>query len=151
MIKSQDEQVYHSVECLRRYARVWRDAGDARLQSEQFEAMVKEVNKYNPERLQGVARAFTHFLALSNSAENVHRVRRLQQHLEVMTLDAEKQTSGMQTDISHPRHQESGTALPLPPNEEDSFAGCIQRLKDTESEHGQRLFTSISAYQLGHE
>ena len=83
VIKSQDEQVYNSVECLRGYARVWRDKENAHAQSEQFEAMVKEVKKYNPERLQGVARAFTHFLALSNSAENVHRVRRLQQHLQV--------------------------------------------------------------------
>ena len=83
VIKSQDERVYNSVQSLRGCARKWRDAKDAWVQSEQFGAMVKEVKTYDPERLHGVARVFTHFLALSNSAENVHKGRRMQQHLQV--------------------------------------------------------------------
>ena len=38
--------------------------------------MIEEVKTYDIERLTKVSRAFTHFLALSNSAENHHRVRK---------------------------------------------------------------------------
>ena len=43
--------------------------------------MVKEVKKFDAERLLGVARAFTHFLALANTAETHHRVRRLRDQM----------------------------------------------------------------------
>ena len=38
--------------------------------------MIKEVKTYDADKIMGVSRAFTHFLALSNTAENTHRVRK---------------------------------------------------------------------------
>lgn len=43
--------------------------------------MVKEVKTYDAEKLLGVSRAFTHFLALANSAENHHRIRKTRERL----------------------------------------------------------------------
>jgi phosphoenolpyruvate carboxylase len=41
--------------------------------------MIEEVKAYNSEKILGVSRAFTHFLALSNTAENTHRIRKSNQ------------------------------------------------------------------------
>ena len=46
-----------------------------------FDKMVKDIRLYDTKKLLVVARAFTHFLALSNSAENHHRLRRLRQRM----------------------------------------------------------------------
>ena len=43
--------------------------------------MVELVKGYDAQKLRGVSRAFTHFLALANSAEAHHRVRRLREWL----------------------------------------------------------------------
>lgn len=43
--------------------------------------MVNDVKTFDAKKLMGVSRAFTHFLALANSAENHHRIRRLRQRL----------------------------------------------------------------------
>ena len=64
--------------------------------------MIKKVNGYSSTKLLIVSRAFTHFLALSNAAENAHRIR-----LTKMRLLNEKY--GL-------------------PSERDSCGGCITRL-----------------------
>ena len=43
--------------------------------------MIDEVKTYDSYKLMGVSRAFAHFLALSNQAENVHRIRRNNERL----------------------------------------------------------------------
>jgi phosphoenolpyruvate carboxylase len=43
--------------------------------------MVKEVKSYDTKKLSSVGKAFTHFLALSNTAENHHRLRRLREYM----------------------------------------------------------------------
>jgi len=68
--------------------------------------MVDRVKTYDAEKLIGVSRAFTHFLALSNSAENHHRIRRGKERLI-----------------------ESGEQSALSPRI-DSFAGTISKLKN---------------------
>jgi len=77
IIQSHDRDVYEAVERLRPLGRQWRKENPAALNE-----MVKEVKTYSPAKLLGVSRAFTHFLALSNSAENHHRIRRLRDGLK---------------------------------------------------------------------
>jgi hypothetical protein len=77
IIQSHDRDVYEAVERLRPMGRQWRKENPAALNE-----MVKEVKAYSPAKLLGVSRAFTHFLALSNSAENHHRIRRLRDGLK---------------------------------------------------------------------
>jgi phosphoenolpyruvate carboxylase len=78
-IKCDDQGVFYSVEKLRALGREWREPGGG--SKGKLDEMVKEVKSYDTKKLRGVARAFTHFLALSNSAENHHRVRRLREFL----------------------------------------------------------------------
>ena len=76
VIKNEDSQVYESVEKLRNWGKEWRqEDGDKNA----FDKIVEEVKTYDARRLMGVSRAFTHFLALSNSCENHHRIRRLRE------------------------------------------------------------------------
>ena len=42
-----------------------------------FDEIVNTVKNYDVQSLGGISRAFTHFLALSNTAESYNRVRRL--------------------------------------------------------------------------
>lgn len=78
VIKLQNEDIYDSVEQLRGWGREWRRPnGDIKA----FDRMVDDVKAYDASKLMGVSRAFTHFLALSNSAENHHRIRRLRDGL----------------------------------------------------------------------
>jgi phosphoenolpyruvate carboxylase len=64
--------VFESVETLRVYGREWRTpTGEA-----SFVKMIKHVEGLDNNTLLRVARGFTHFLTLSNSAENHHRIRR---------------------------------------------------------------------------
>eukprot|EP00605_Chrysophyceae_sp_TOSAG23-4_P002127 GSChrysophyteH1.ASY1.ANO1.2353.1 assembled CDS len=70
IIRTHDPEVFNAVEILRDHGRKWRSKEYK--DGEHFDAMVKEVESYSTEKLKGVARAFTHFLALSNSAENHH-------------------------------------------------------------------------------
>ena len=75
IVNDSDPDVYNAVEKLREQARGWRnvESGNA----SHFDDMVADIASYDTKKLKGVARAFTHFLALSNSAENHHRVRRI--------------------------------------------------------------------------
>jgi phosphoenolpyruvate carboxylase len=75
IVKSSDPNVYDAVEKLREQARSWRDVENGN--AAHFDEMVADVASYDTKKLKGVARAFTHFLSLSNSAENHHRVRRI--------------------------------------------------------------------------
>lgn len=82
--------------------------------------MVEEVKSSSPLKMLGVTRAFSHFLALANSAENHHRVRRLRERL----LD-------------------SGTESALP-MKRDSLAGNIAKLKDEMGISPQDIHQAIS-------
>ena len=78
IVKSTDPEVFDAVEKLREKSRSWRSEGG---NPDHFEDMVKDIASYDTKKLKGVARAFTHFLALANSAENHHRVRRLRERM----------------------------------------------------------------------
>ena len=78
IVKSTDPEVFDAVEKLREKSRSWRSEGG---NPDHFEDMVKDIASYDNKKLKGVARAFTHFLALANSAENHHRVRRLRERM----------------------------------------------------------------------
>lgn len=43
--------------------------------------MITEVKGFSAEKINGVTRAFTHFLALANTAENTHRIRKAKTRL----------------------------------------------------------------------
>ncbi len=78
VIRNQDESVFNTVEKFRAWGHEWRSpSGDINA----FDKMVNEVKSLDAKHLMGVARAFTHFLSLSNSAENRHRVRKLRDRL----------------------------------------------------------------------
>jgi phosphoenolpyruvate carboxylase len=79
IVKSTDPEVFDAVEKLRLQARAWRN--EEASTGQQFDEMVQDIASYDTTKLKGVARAFTHFLALSNSAENHHRVRRLRNRM----------------------------------------------------------------------
>jgi phosphoenolpyruvate carboxylase len=68
--------------------------------------MVSHVESCKSDHLKNVARSFAQFLALSNCAENYHRIRRLRENI-----------------------RDSGLDLPLP-NKVDSIAGGIKHLVD---------------------
>ena len=78
IVKSTDPEVFDAVERLREKSRSWRSEGG---NPDHFEDMVNEIASFDNKKLKGVARAFTHFLALANSAENHHRVRRLRERM----------------------------------------------------------------------
>ena len=78
-IKEDDQGVFDSVEKLRALGREWRTPGGHN--KSKLDEIVKEVKSYDVKKLHGISRAFTHFLALANSAENHHRVRRLRDFL----------------------------------------------------------------------
>ena len=61
------------VEFMRKSAQAWRNEHD----DEYFGHMTNSVKNMSEEELRDVARAFSHFLALSNCAETHHRLRRL--------------------------------------------------------------------------
>ena len=75
IVHDSDQDVYNAVEKLREQARSWRNVENGN--ATHFDDMVADIASYDTKKLKGVARAFTHFLALSNSAENHHRVRRI--------------------------------------------------------------------------
>jgi phosphoenolpyruvate carboxylase len=78
IIKTHDRDAFEAVEKLRSCGREWRSAGG---DEAAFDEMVSDISTYDTKKLLVVARAFTHFLALSNSAENHHRIRRLRQRM----------------------------------------------------------------------
>lgn len=86
--------------------------------------MVTEVKSFQADKLIGVTRAFSHFLALANSAENHHRVRRLRERLLDSGLDS---------------------ALPM---KVDSFAGTIAKLKDELGVSSEDIHHAISTQYL---
>lgn len=79
----------------------WRQSASA---DAAFEEMVQSVKSYDAPTLLGVARSFSNFLSLSNTAENFHRIRKLRETLKA-----------------------SGSEYGLWPKG-DSCAGSIQRL-----------------------
>lgn len=91
IIKENDESVYNNIEKLRTLSKEWRLLSKESIENKSealdnkskksFDMMVKEVNDYDIKMINGVARGFTHFLSLSNSAENQHRTRRLRERL----------------------------------------------------------------------
>ena len=88
---------------------------------EAFDEMVTEVKSYDAQKLIRISRAFTHFLALSNSAENHHRIRRLKSSFK-----------------------DSNYALP---SKEDSCAGSIRRLLGNGSS-ADDIFAALCSQQV---
>lgn len=84
--------------------------------------MVEEVKSYDAEKLMGVSKAFSHFLALSNTAENQHRIRRLKESLK-----------------------DSMFALP---SKEDSCAGSIKRLLTKHGISADEIYAALSTQQV---
>lgn len=77
-IKKHDPEVFEAVEQLRLLGREWRQKdGDIKA----FDKMVAEVKTYDAKKLFGISKSFANFLALANSAENHHRVRKLKESL----------------------------------------------------------------------
>lgn len=116
-IITENENVFQSVEKLRKLGRDWRTADRNALQE-----MVDDVKTYDAAKLWGVSRAFTHFLALSNSAENHHRVRRLRERV-------------LQTEFG----------LPL---KEDSCGGCINRLINVRGVDSEKVYEALTTQSV---
>ncbi|KAK7235215.1 phosphoenolpyruvate carboxylase [Aureococcus anophagefferens] len=97
MVQHGDAAQVAVVERLRHQARRWRDALHAGAENEaadRFATMAAEVATLKPAALRDVARAFAHFLALSNAAEQDQRVRHLAtQRLGGSALFPEKRDS----------------------------------------------------------
>lgn len=117
IIRLNDKEVYQAVERLRPLGRQWRKENPKAL-----DEMVNEVKTYSPAKLLGVARAFTHFLALSNSAENHHRIRRLRDGLK-------------------------GTRYGLA-SKEDSCAGAIRNLVSTKKISKETVLSALSTQSV---
>ena len=77
-IKGHDPAVFSSVEKLRALGKEWRKK-EGNISA--LEDMVTEVKSYDNKKLLDVSRSFANFLALANSAENHHRIRRLKSTL----------------------------------------------------------------------
>lgn len=86
--------------------------------------MVEEVKTFDANKLIGVARAFTHFLGLANTAENHHRQRRLKERLLNSGTDS---------------------AFLL---KSDSVAGTISKLKNEMKISNEAIFDAISSQCL---
>lgn len=114
IIRIHDPDVFSSVEFLRAQGREWRKGKE---HVKAFDSMVKEVESYDAQKLLTVARAFTHFLALSNSAENHHRIRRLRARM-------------METDTA------------LSPKE-DSCSGTVRRLLASKGKSKEEVYTAL--------
>ena len=120
-IKREDPKVYEAVERLRSLGRKWRvHEGE----TSAFEEMVASVEKYDPDMLYGVSRSFASFLALANSAENHHRIRRLKSTL---------------TSTNYP--------YGLWPKE-DSCAGSIQKLVQKDGVKPEAIVQALSKQKV---
>ena len=84
--------------------------------------MVADVAKYDTNKLLCVARAFTHFLSLSNSAENHHRLRRLRKRM-----------------VEH-----DGALSP----KEDSCSGAVQRLLREKKQSVDDVYDSLCSQSV---
>jgi len=82
------------VDSLRGKTRAWRELRDSgaspEAAGEALKAIGEEVSSMSSRRLRDVARAFAHFLALANAAEQEYRVRRLEEMRGAAALDARK-------------------------------------------------------------
>lgn len=123
IIASHDKDVFDAVETLRPLARQWRptSAAGGGGNPQAFADMVTQVKSYPPTKLLGVARAFTHFLALSNSAENHHRIRKLRDGLR-------------------------GTKFGLSPKD-DSCGGAIHRLVTAQAVPRAEVLAALGSQQ----
>lgn len=77
------KEIFEKIEGLRALAKNWREAGAGRKaetaeQADQyFQELADTCSKLTNEEMLIISRAFTHFLAIANSAESHHRVRML--------------------------------------------------------------------------
>lgn len=86
-------ELLEMVESLRNKTRAWRElreSNDEAAAAAKLEEIAADVNKMSSKSLRDVARAFSHFLALANGAEQEYRVRRLLQLRGGAALDANK-------------------------------------------------------------
>jgi len=77
IIKQQDASVFQQVERMRLDARTWRREGQ--LPGEYLKTVVDDAANLGNQEVKSIAKAFTHFLALANSAEAHHRGRLLRE------------------------------------------------------------------------
>ena len=113
------------VERFRHHAKKYRDAreaGDEAEAAKTFESVASEIASLAPGTLRDVARSFAHFLALSNAAEQEHRVRRLEAH--------------------------RGDGAPLYPGKTDSCAGTLDYLLDEEHVDMTKIEAALASQQL---
>ena len=82
--------------------------------------MVEEVKHYDAKKLSNVGKAFSHFLSLSNSAENHHRMRRLREWM---------------------LENKSSSALST---KQDSALGTIRRLVSTHAMTADEVLEALS-------
>lgn len=108
IIKEDDPKAFELVEKLRQLAKDFRRGRSA----EAFEEMVATAKGMTAADTRRVARAFSHFLALSNCAETHHRVREFDEFRRETTVT-----------------EEAPSAFAL---REDSCRGAIQSLMDVE-------------------
>ena len=74
------ESIFGTVEKMRHLSREWRwkeEEGKIGAAAAKFDELCNMASEMNPDEMRNVARAFTHFLALSNAAESHHRIRRV--------------------------------------------------------------------------
>ena len=86
--------------------------------------MVQEVKTYDAKKISNVGKAFSHFLSLSNSAENHHRMRRLREFM----LET-RATAALST-----KH--------------DSALGTIRRLVSTHAMTADEVLAALSAQSV---
>ncbi len=79
------DEIFGKIEDLRAMAKKWREAGAGRNPSKAedakniFDELAERCSNLSDEELLIISRAFTHFLAIANSAEAHHRIRLLNQ------------------------------------------------------------------------
>lgn len=77
------DEIFNKIEELRALAKKWRQVGAGRIEesndqaAQVFEELASNCENLSNEELHIIARAFTHFLAIANSAEAHHRIRLL--------------------------------------------------------------------------
>lgn len=81
---STTSNTFDSVERLRLLAKEWRENGK---DDETFAQMAEYAASLSNEEIQSVARAFTHFLALANTAEAHHRTRKNRTYMASKSLE----------------------------------------------------------------
>ena len=130
--KSDSLELFDSVEELRSLAKDWRNCvEDEKDRSVKFQKMAEFCSQLSNEQLQHVARAFTHFLALANTAEAHHRTRK---NLAYLRQKEQEQQAG---------------ALPMAlMDKRDSCGGVIPNLLSTGACTKDEIYEALCTQQV---